>query len=246
MKNKTYSFGRCILTIVIIFLSIESYSQDQSLKNIEAVQPAFTSSSDLQYLMGERIYNNKAGTDANVLLYPNWQRGVVNFSNGKQLSDVELEFNLARNELYFKNNDRPNLFADPVKSFYIIDTSNGVSKIAFFSNGYPNLDHRTNKAFYLVLNSGAALHLLKYVSVKKEEQYEYGSASKTVYDLSEDLIVYDVKSNSLKAIKNNISSLIKALPAYTSVIQKSLAGKKSYLTDSEILAIVQQVNNAIL
>jgi hypothetical protein len=88
MKNYLSLRSHYLIMIAIIFSS-SVYSQNQTLNNIEVIQPAFTSSDDLQFLMGNRIYpSDKIGVDDNVLLFPGWQKGIVNFNNGKQLKNV--------------------------------------------------------------------------------------------------------------------------------------------------------------
>jgi len=117
-------------------------------------------------------------------------------------------------------------------------------KIASFCNGYPALGQQTNKTYYLVLTSGSSVHLLRYIAKKKQEIYQYSAPAKTEYVLWEDMLVYDVKNGTLKPVKNNAASLIKALPAYAAIIQQSLKDKNAKnLTDAEILNVIRQVNN---
>ncbi|HET9429592.1 MAG TPA: hypothetical protein VFO70_00385, partial [Chitinophagaceae bacterium] len=240
MKCKT-TFHTLLLLHAIFFLSINVNAQDRSLTNLEPFQPQFLSFDAVLNLTGTMV--NKNGVDENGLLYPYWSKGIVNFNNGKQLREVELQFNLVKNELYFNNNNRPNRFADSVKTFFIVDTSNGVSRVATFNNGYPGWGEQTRNTYYLVLTSGPSLHLLKYIVKKKREVYEYGSASKTVYDLEEEMVVYDVKNNSIKRIRNTTASLTKALPDHAAIIQQFLKDRKGkQLTDAEIMEITRQIN----
>ena len=240
MKYKT-AFLTFLLLHAIFFSSQNAYAQDRSLTNLEPFQPQFLSFDAVLNLTGTMV--NKNGVDENGLLYPYWSKGIVNFNNGKQLRDVELQFNLVKNELYFKNNNRPNRFADSVKTFFIVDTANGVSRVATFNNGYPGWGEQTGNTYYLVLTSGPSLHLLKYIVKKKREVYEYGSAAKTVYDLEEEMVIYDVNNNSIKKIKNTAASLTKALPGYAATIQQSLKDNQSkHLSLGQIMEIIRQIN----
>jgi len=248
MKSNTIVAGLSALFIVMLSASVQVNAQDRHLDTLYSYQPALMSSDDVLSLTGEGSFihsNTKTPLSDDILLYPNWLKGVVNFNNGKQAADIELKFNLVKNELYFNNGGKLNYFADTVTSFSIYDTSGQMRKIASFCNGYPAFGQQTSKTYYLVLTSGARAHLLKYVSKKKQEIYQYSAPAKTEYVFREDMLVYDVKNNILKPVKNNAASLIKALPAYTAVIQQSLKDKNAKnLSDEEILNTIRQVNDA--
>jgi hypothetical protein len=246
MKWNSIVYWHFFSLLAIFSFTGKLYSQNHTLTNLDPYQLAFTSSDAVLSLTGNRIFSNgKPVVDENALLYPGWQKGVVNFNNGKQLRDVDLEFNLFTNELYFNNNNRPNLFKDSVKSFFIIDTLSGLSRIAAFGNGYPNLKLQTAKTYYLLLTTGIHAHLLKYVTKKMREYYDYGSAMKLVYEIDEELLIYDVKKNTLNPVKDNIASIRKALPGYETLIQQLPVDKKSkHLSDAEIMDVIKQVNNS--
>lgn len=248
MKNN--NINSAVLLMVFMLLCFVVNAQDRHLDTLYSFQPALMTN-DLDNVTnltggGSFIRNNpKAAVTDEVMLYPGWQQGIVNFKNGKQLSNVELKFNLLKNEVYFNNNGRLNLFVDTVKSFSIFDTSNHLLKVATFSNGYPRLGTLKNNTYYLVLTSGARVHLLKYIYKRKQDIYEYSAPTKTVYTIAEELLVYDVKNNVLKSIKNNAASLEKALPDYTATIQQQLKEKSGKsLTDEEILDVMKSINNA--
>ncbi|MEO5891755.1 MAG: hypothetical protein ABIQ31_16020 [Ferruginibacter sp.] len=248
MKTTTISSRLFILAIAFFSFSSTSYCQDQSITNPDPNQLAFTNAANVFTLTGTLIDpNSKYRIDEHALLYPYWLKGVVNFSNGKQLRNIDLAFNMISNELYFKNNNRPNLFADTVRSFFIIDTLNGASDVTTFSNGYPDLGLLTDKSYYQVITLGPVAHLLKYVSKKKRESYQYGSASKIVYDVTEKLFVYNVKNKSLQPIKNTTASISRALPMYANVLQQSIGNKnEKHLTEEEIATAIRQVNDSKL
>lgn len=237
-KNYNILIGLIIATLLF---SIKTYSQNRSINNIDPNQSAFTSPDPVFTINGNLINkSNNSKIDENALLYPCWQKGLVYFNNGKQLRDVELELNLVKNELYFKNNNVPNLFVDTVTSFFIIDKLNGSDKIVAFRNGYPNFQSQTNNTFYQILASGKRLHLLKYLQKKKREAYDYSYAK---YEMTEELFVYDAKNNSIKVIKNNIASINNALPEYAIVRQNMFKNKNGkHLTDEEITVIINQIN----
>jgi hypothetical protein len=249
MKKNTLNTYLVSLTLILPFFAISvctaQTSTNHSITNIDPNQQAFNSSEGVFNLTGTRVGNKNSPVENDALLYADWMKGIVNFKNGKQFKDAQLKFNLVKNELYFNNNNKPNLFAESVNSFYIIDSLNGVARIAFFKNGYPAFGERNDQTFYLVMNSGPSVHLLRLISKKIRESYEYGSAGKAIYEIKEELFVYDVKANTLQYIKDNVPSLVKALPAYTTVIQDALKGKSKHLPDVEIIATVSSINSMV-
>ena len=247
MNSLKLSTLQMLLTVVIALLSFNASAQDRHLDTLYSYQPALMTTDDIASLTGGGSYisnNPKAAVTDDVMLYPYWQQGVVNFTNGKQARNMELKFNLLKNELYFNNSGKLNLFADTVQSFSIFDTANQTLKVANFSNGYPRLGQLINKTYYLVLTTGSRVHLLKYIYKKKQDIYEYSAPAKIVYPITEEMLVYDVKNNTLKYIKNNLASLQKALPEYAAALQQSLKDKNDKkLSDQEILDAVRAINN---
>ncbi|MCC6288545.1 MAG: hypothetical protein IT249_11740 [Chitinophagaceae bacterium] len=237
---------------IVLFITFSVYaicaaqtSTNHTITNLDPNQQAFNSSEGVFSLTGTRVGNNKPPIENDALLYTDWMKGIVNFKNGKQFKDAQLKFNLVKNELYFNNNNKPNLFADAVSSFYIIDSVGGVARIAFFKNGYPALGEKNEQTFYLVMTAGPVVELLRLISKKSRETYEYGSSGKAVYEITEELLLYDVKANTLKFVKNNAASLSKAMPAYATVIQEALKTRSKHLSDEEMIEAVRQINNTI-
>src|SRR5690242_3282251 len=117
MKSNMIVAGLTTLCLVILLSSLQVSAQDRHLDTLYSYQPALMSSNDVLNITGEGsfIHNNtKSPLSDDVLLYPNWLKGVVNFSNGTQAIDMELKFNLVKNELYFNNGGKLNYFADTV------------------------------------------------------------------------------------------------------------------------------------
>lgn len=248
MRKNTLNTYLVSLTLILSFFAISvctaQTSTNHSITNIDPNQQAFNSSEGVFNLTGTRVGNKNSPVENDALLYADWMKGIVNFKNGKQFKDAQLKFNLVKNELYFNNsNNVPNLFAEAVNSFYIIDSLDGVARIAFFRNGYPPFGERNDKTFYLIMNSGPSVHLLRLISKKIRESYEYGSAGKAVYEIKEELFVYDVKANTLRFVKNNIGSLTKALPDYANIIQQALKDKGKRLSDEEIIEAMRSINS---
>jgi len=112
MKSNTIVAGFSALFLVMLLASLQANAQDRHLDTLYSYQPALTSSDDVLSITGEGSFirnNNKSPISEDALLYPNWLKGVVNFSNGTQTRDIELKFNLVKNELYFNNGGKLNL-----------------------------------------------------------------------------------------------------------------------------------------
>jgi hypothetical protein len=96
---------------------------------------------------------------------------------------------------------------------------NESTKTAFYRSGYPATGNKSSKIFYQVLLENAQIHFLKYCSKPLREIYVYSAPPKKYYDYVEELYLYNVKDNTISKV-NNKSSVIKALPALSSQINK--------------------------
>ena len=91
------------------------------------------------YNIRGRAFENKDAVlyDGTPLLNDNWGKGSVTFKDGKIVKELELKFNLEKNELYFNREGGMFLFNDPIASFQIsYGTGNRIS-VSNFKSGYP-------------------------------------------------------------------------------------------------------------
>ena len=99
MKRNGFLYAQLWLLSVFILFCLNTNAQDRHLDSLYLYQPAFTSSSDVLSITGEGGFikdNNKTGIIDDIMLYPDWHHGFVNFKNGEQLRDVALKFNLLK------------------------------------------------------------------------------------------------------------------------------------------------------
>jgi hypothetical protein len=54
------------------------------------------------------------------LLNPEWGSGTIFFKNGKVTPLMEIQFNLQKNELYFRRDGKSFMFSDSVSGFRVI------------------------------------------------------------------------------------------------------------------------------
>ncbi len=222
------------------------HSQDTHITNVDPLQKAFNDVDDrgtVTLISGGRSYNSKSDDDVSSFITPEWTLGNVNFKNGKQLNDVELKFNFVKNELYFKKDNKMYVFINQVKDFTLFDTVNGVVKILKFKTDYPAIENIQSNAFYQVLATGSKIEVLKHFSKKNFEVLPYDSPDKPTYKIDEYLYLYDVKNNKVQPINNTVSSVEKTLPVYASNIQDLMSGQNKHLTESQIISLINNVNN---
>jgi hypothetical protein len=175
------------------------------------------------------------------LLIDNWTMGEVKLANGFLLKNVELQFDLYENELYFRKDNQVFTFADPVKEFNFNYTDQGAEKHVLFRKGYPDFDNHNDNSFYEVITDGNKVQLLKFLYKRIQEVNAYASPGKKEYADEEELFVYDVQKKSIIKIKSDKTSLLKALPGYENAINTFLSGKKK-ISQNELISLIQQLN----
>ena len=62
-------------------------------------------------------------------LNPDWGTGVITYRDGRVFNNVEMQYNLMNNELYFKKADEIFLFTDTVSSFQVTYAVNDDVKV---------------------------------------------------------------------------------------------------------------------
>ncbi len=241
MKKYVFSPKQTFLLLIFFILFVKGFAQqDTHMTGLD--QDHFNSTQAIYSLTANRLPSgDKLGES--FLFNANWVSGVVYFKSGKQYNDGKLQFDIYKNELHFNNNGEANVFAEPVLRFTLVDTTKGAAGLAVFRCTYPATGMKSEKTFYQVLATGPNVHLVKYLSEKSEDIYQYSMASKTVYSVKEDWYVYDVKNNKLQWINKSASSIEKALPIYAARIEELLKGKNGKrLGDDEIVILTNKLN----
>ena len=116
----------------------------------QTFQPDYQSHGD--YL---DVYNNTSskvqvsdhtGLTGNSILNKEWATGSVVLDNGMQATNIQLQFNVKENALYFKNDGSTYAFANVVRACKMTYDENGEQNTILFRSGYPDahgdsLDH---------------------------------------------------------------------------------------------------------
>jgi len=245
------TFISYIKPIIAVFTSCiiigKSTAQDAHLTTPDPGQMAFVNfdpSKDVFNLSGARINIDPSDIAGDPFLLSNWVKGNVSFFNGQYLKEADLKFNLVNNELQFLSDGKALVFAQPVKSFTLVDTAGGVTKRAWFLSGYPEFGmHKTN-AFYQVLAIGPKVHLIKFISKHTTEMYQYNVNAKLSYKTVEDLHLYDVKNEKIQFINPTANSVEKGLSDFSSNIHELVKAKGSKkLSENDIIDLVNKVNS---
>jgi hypothetical protein len=170
------------------------------------------------------------------LLNLDWGKGTVYFKDGTVAQNVELKFNLEKNELYFNRDGELFLFNDPVMSFRMSYSSSAGKKEVHFRSGYP-LNGRLNKeTFYQVLEDGAKFQFLVYRSTYLADSYQYGGQAKKAFKEIEELYVFDVAFGKMIKIKRTEASLVEALPDLKDKISSAIRNNRLKLKTNEDFA----------
>jgi hypothetical protein len=177
------------------------------------------------------------------LLNQDWGKGTVYFKDGAVAQNIELKFNLEKNELYFNREGEMFLFNDPIMSFRMNYSSGTGKKEVHFRSGYPVNGRLLKETFYEILEDGAKFHFVSYRFTYLADSYRYGGQSKKVFTENEELYVYDVAFGKMIKIKRSESSLIEALPDYKDKIVSVIRDNKLKLkTNEDVKKIIAELN----
>ena len=229
--------------LVCLTIAVSAFSQSSSPAFIHAADNAgYNPFIDEYDLSGNRI-PDKSRIQGSPMLNENWGTGSVILKNGQHFNDLNLQFSLEQNQLFFKKDSVVYLFPSPVLEFLIQFNKDGVDKKVYFKSNYPEIGKHTPDNFYEVINDGPKIQLLRYLKSKVEDQYVYNQSSKREYTVSEEWYIYDIKNNKIVKINNNEKSLLKALPNYDAQITAAIAQHNYDLKfDKDIVSLVAEIN----
>lgn len=242
---KTYRTAKIIMfTLAGCLISCLSFSQNSHLGEPEMNQTLFGNfdqSKDVFTVTARGL--GGANVMGSPMLLSGWAKGDVSFYNGKVYRNADLEFDLVRNELHFKDGDKALSFTEAVKAFTITDTSGGTSRIALFNSEYPAYGMRKS-AFYLVFANGPRVHFISYISKHVSELYQYNAGSKQQYKITEDWYLYDVQTDELHPINATLKSVQKQLHNMAPNLDYLLTGiTTKQVTEAQVASIVNRINS---
>jgi len=229
MKHKPINLN--ILTTLMLFLALESMAQ--STTNSQSTNfylEAYT-------IRGRPFVNPDASNiEGSPLLNLDWGKGTVYFKDGTVAQNVELKFNLEKNELYFNRDGEIFLFNDPVMSFRMSYSSSAGKKEVHYRSVYPSNGRLNKETFYEVLEDGAKFQFLVYRSTYLADSYQYGGQAKKAFKEIEELYVFDVAFGKMIKIKRTEASLVEALPDLKDKISSAIRNNRLKLKTNEDFA----------
>lgn len=237
-NNKTFS---TLILIVMIASGISNIAFAQSITS-----PQSTNFMLEAYNIRGRAFVNKdaVNVEGTPLLNTEWGKGDVKFRNGGMVKDIELKFNLERNELYFNNSGELYLFNDPVYSFSMKFNNMGKAQEVFFINGYPINGRLGNETFYELIADGEKYQFLcfKYAFLSNANSYG-GSSQKQIFTNADEYYIFDRIAGKMIRTKKTIAGIAEVLPSLSDKITKVSAEKKIKLRDSgEIRVLFAALN----
>ncbi len=210
----------------ILYLGVSSHSKAQFIQNDQGAPFLGINYTDVK---------------GHPYLFENWTEGTVKLSNGKSYTNVQLKYNLLRDELFFKDikTDQLLAFVIPVVEFKLNDKDKAS---ILYRNGYKAIDDNTEKNYYQVLFDGGT-QLLKRTSKKINEEKPFNSAS--IIKSFEVLNFYYISNNNtLIRIRKDKKSILAALANQGSALENYLQEKSLNLKNEEdLIQFIQYYNS---
>jgi hypothetical protein len=226
------------LTALMVFLAVNATGQSIS-SNVS------TNFFVEAYNIRGRPFTNPdaSNIEGTPLLNQEWGKGTVYFKDGSVAQNIDLKFNLERNELYFNRDGELFLFNDPIMSFRMSYSSGSGKKEVHFRSGYPVNGRLLKETFYEVLEDGAKFHFVAYRFSYLADSYRYGGQSKKAFTENEELYIYDVAFGKMLKVKRSEASLVEALPDYKDKIVTAIRDNKLKMkTNEDVKKVITELN----
>ncbi|MEY5046296.1 MAG: hypothetical protein RL713_1521 [Bacteroidota bacterium] len=226
------------LTALMVFLAVNATGQSIS-SNVST-----TFFVEAYNIRGKPFTNPDASNiEGTPLLNQEWGKGTVYFKDGSVAQNIDLKFNLERNELYFNRDGELFLFNDPIMSFRMSYSSGSGKKEVHFRSGYPVNGRLLKETFYEVLEDGAKFHFVAYRFSYLADSYRYGGQSKKAFTENEELYIYDVAFGKMLKVKRSEASLVEALPDYKDKIVTAIRDNKLKMkTNEDVKKVITELN----
>lgn len=226
------------LTALMVFLAVNATGQSIS----STVSTTFFV--EAYNIRGKPFTNPDASNiEGTPLLNQEWGKGTVYFKDGSVAQNIDLKFNLERNELYFNRDGELFLFNDPIMSFRMSYSSGSGKKEVHFRSGYPVNGRLLKETFYEVLEDGAKFHFVAYRFSYLADSYRYGGQSKKAFTENEELYIYDVAFGKMLKVKRSEASLVEALPDYKDKIVTAIRDNKLKMkTNEDVKKLITELN----
>jgi|Laugresu1bdmlbsd_1035121.scaffolds.fasta_scaffold00012_9 hypothetical protein len=176
-------------------------------------------------------------------LFENWTKGVVKFTNGTSVSDMDLKYDLVKDELYFRDlkTDQVMVFTEKISEFKLNDP-NKSNSFLYFKNGFTPNEKNTVQSFYQILVDGTAQLIKRYTKEIFEER-PYNSAT-TIRSFKDAELYYIVKSNQLIKIKKDKKQVLPALGDRSQELDAYIKANNINLkNESDLIRLVAHYNS---
>ncbi len=156
----------------------------------------------LKDISGKTVeFNTKTELVGDPYLTKDWSRATILSANGKTYQDIPIKYDQVENMLYFKDAEgNVNKFAEPVKSFILVDEGNKIYRPFGIGNAY----------FYHVIYDGATKLIYRDAKYIKESR-EYNSATTIKKVASADRYYFVKRNQAMEEVKLNKKSILAAL-----------------------------------
>lgn len=229
-----------------VILAIAIFIQIAQVRSQSITSPQSTNFMLEAYNIRGRAFVNKdaVNVEGTPLLNTEWGRGEVRFKNGGIVKDIELKFNLERNELYFNKGDELFLFNDPVISFSIQYNHLGKSYQKLFRNGFPLNGRLGNETFYEIIADGDKWQFVNFTFAFLSNANTYGgSSAKQIFTTGDEFYIFDRGSDKMIRTKKSIAGITESMPSMREQITRICTEKKLKLRNNEEVVMLFQALN---
>jgi|GEM_PF-2770725 len=175
-------------------------------------------------------------------LCPDWCTGSVLFSNGKT-ANLPLRFDLEKNKLFFKQDGKFYEFVDDVAAFQMrVPGTDSTVRNWKFRKGYDPRAGKKGDAYYQVLEEGPRVHLLYHTFAGLVDNYRYGGPEKQIYQVKQDLYLFDPIAGNLTRVKPTAREVQGALPSSQNEVRDWLSQHPGNLDKAGLLQLVRGLN----
>lgn len=180
--------------------------------------------------------------EGNPYLTPDWCPGSVLFANGKT-ANLPLRFDLQKNKLYFKQDEKSYEFVDDVLAFQMMVQGADSAMHAWkFRKGYDPLAGKKGDVYYQVIEEGPRAHMLYHTYAGLVDSYRYGGPEKQTYQLKQEVYLFDPLANSLTKVHPSVRDVPAALPSSKSEVKAWLAQHPGELDRQALASLVHGLN----
>ena len=200
---------------------------------------------DVYDLSGNPVpVNSNYQIEGNPYLNNDWGTGSVILEDGKQYTNLPLQYNLLSGKLLVKKDSGVYTFSEDISTFKMTYKDSSKTKTVLFRAGYPHVrKDKTTKLLYEVITDGPNVQFVKFLRPYLDEIYHYGSAATKRISIIEELYLFDVKRQTLTQISYSKKVVQNALPDYYVEINKfNEKNDFTYTNDKEINLLITQLN----